>query len=51
MSSTFWFVMSCAMAVMDALIGYRQRDVVSIAFSLVWAFVAGLHFTRVVMFT
>lgn len=47
MGSTFWFVTSCIIAVMDAVIGYRQRDVVSIAFSLIWAFMAGLHFAQV----
>lgn len=51
MSNTFWFVMSCAIAVMHALIGYRERDVGNVVVSLVWAFVAGLYFTRVVMFT
>lgn len=49
MSNGFWFVGSALFAVLDAYDGYENRSPLTVAFALLWAFVAGLHFAGMVL--
>lgn len=42
-------LMASLMAVTDAVVGYERRDLWHIAFSLLWAFIAGLFMAKSVM--
>lgn len=49
MNNYVWLIGAALFAVWDAYDGYESRSPLTIAFALLWAFVAGLHFAGMVL--
>lgn len=47
--SVFWLLVSAIFVLIEGWTGFRQRDVACTVFAIVWAFIAGMYFARVVI--
>ena len=49
MNNYLWFIFAVLFAAWDAYDGYESRSPLTVAFALLWAFAAGLHFAGMVL--
>lgn len=49
MSNCLWLIFAAMFAIWDAYDGYESRSPLTVAFALLWAFAAGLHFAGMVL--
>lgn len=49
MNDYLWLIFAALFAVWDAYDGYESRSPLLVAFALLWAFAAGIHFAGMVL--